>query len=62
MSKENVYVIYKGDKFIDLGTKKELAKKLNVTPQTIYFYTTPSYQKRIKDYSKKMIVIKIEND
>lgn len=60
MSKEKVYAIYKGDKFIDLGTKKELAKKLNVTPKTIYFYTTPTYQKRIQDYSKRLIVIEIK--
>lgn len=62
MSKENMYALYKGDKFIDLGTKEYLAKKLNVTPNTIYYYTTAAYRKRIKDYSKRLFVIKIEDD
>ena len=48
MSKENIYAVYKGDEFIDLGTKKELAKKLNIKPRSIGFMTTPSYKKRIK--------------
>lgn len=62
MSKENIYALYKGDKFIDLGTKEYLAEKLNVTPETIYYYTTPAYRKRIKDYNKRLFVIKIEDD
>jgi len=57
-----IYALYKGDKFIDLGTKEYLAKKLNVKPETISFYTTPSYRKRIKDYNKTLIIIKIEDD
>lgn len=62
MNKENIYALYKGDKFIDLGTKEYLAEKLNVTPKTIYYYTTAAYRKRIKDYSKRLFVIKIEDD
>lgn len=57
-----MYALYKGDEFIDLGTIKELAKKLNVKPKTIRFYGTPSYQKRIKNYSERLILIKIEDD
>lgn len=28
MSKENIYAVYKGDEFIDLGTKKTISKKI----------------------------------
>jgi hypothetical protein len=44
-----------------MGTRKECASYLNVTENTVYFYTTPTYMKRIKDeYSQRIIVIKIE--
>lgn len=62
MSKENIYAVYKGDEFIDLGTKKELAKKLNIKPGSIHFYSTPTYRKRIKDETNSLIVIKIDDD
>ena len=65
--KENVYAVYKGDEFLDLGTAKELAERMGVRPETIKFMTYPSYQRQIerrkKSYSKSyMIVIKIEED
>lgn len=61
---EMEYAIYKGDKFIDLGTKEYLAKKLGVKEETIYFYSTPTYKKRSKNNkdNDRMVVIKIEED
>ena len=47
------YAIYKGDKFIDIGTAKELAEKCNVKPETIEFYATPSHLKRIEKVKDK---------
>lgn len=55
-----MYALYKGDTFIDLGTKEYLAQKLNVKVATIVFYMTPTYRKRTKDNA--YIVIKIEED
>jgi len=52
------YAIYKGDEFIDLGTLKELGEKLGIAPNTVYFYSTPTYKKRIKG-DNGLIVIKI---
>lgn len=61
---ETEYALYKGDEFIDLGTKEYLAKILNVTPRTIYYYSTPTYRKRVedrkKDTTQSYITIKIE--
>lgn len=42
------YAIYKGEECLAIGTIKELAKKLKVKERTIYFYTTPTYKKRVK--------------
>ena len=60
MKKQKEYALYKGDKFIDLGTLEYLSKKLNVEKRTISFYSKPSYLKRSKGNS--YIVIKIEDD
>ena len=49
MSTEFVYAVYKGDKFIDIGTKKELAKRMGCKPEFIGFLASPSNLKRIKN-------------
>lgn len=46
-----IYALYQGDKFIDEGTVKELAEKLGIKKETLYFYATPSYRKR-KNFNK----------
>ena len=57
------YAIYKCDKFIDIGTAKELAEKCNVKPETIEFYASPSYLKRlekVKDkYNKGFVCVRL---
>lgn len=30
-----------GDKFLDMGTAEELAKKFNVKRKTVYFWASP---------------------
>ena len=52
-----VYALYKGDKYITSGTKKELADYLGVKVDTITFYMSPTYEKRGKDNRKKVIRI-----
>lgn len=65
MKKQIEYALYKGDKFIDIGTKEYLANKLGVQPRTIQFYSYPSNIKRIsnknKKYAERYITIKLEN-
>jgi hypothetical protein len=46
MRKENWYAIYKGDKFLFQGTKKECSEYLGVEEKTVYFYTTPISKKK----------------
>ena len=54
-----IYALYKGDEFIDLGTKKELAKKYNIKEHTIVFYASPAYKRRIKDKINRYVCEKI---
>ena len=58
--KKKEYALYKGDKFIDLGTVNELAERNGLSKNTIYFLSRPAYLKRIKKKDKCLIVIKID--
>lgn len=66
MSKKGMmYALYKGDNFIDLGTKEYLAELIGVDVKTILFYSSPVYLRRIEKRgidSNAMIVVKIEDD
>lgn len=66
MSKECEYALYKGDTFIDLGTKKYLANLLKCKIDYITWLASPSHKKRIENNKKKtsnaLIAIKIEED
>ena len=64
MKKEKVYAIYKGDEFIDLGTRKELAERLGVKVSTIDYLLTPAYRRKFKKSKNggenRMIAIRLE--
>ncbi len=62
MKKRKIYAAYKGDEFIDLGTKEELAQKLNTTIDYLSYLTTPTYKKRRKNKGNSMIVIKLDDE
>ncbi|ELV4714333.1 hypothetical protein [Listeria seeligeri] len=54
------YAMYKGDDLLLIGTLTELAEFKNVTRDTILFYMSNSYKKRVGENG--LIVIKIEDD
>lgn len=63
MGKRNEYALYNGDEFVDIGTKEELAKALNVKPETISFYASPTYRKRFeKSPSGRLIAIRLDDE
>lgn len=51
--------MYKGEECLAIGTIKELAEKLKVKEKTIYFYTTPTYKKRIKKSKNRRELVRI---
>ena len=59
MKRNSQYALYKGEKLVGIGTKKELAKLLKVRVETITFYTTPTHRKRCKN---GYCVVKIEEE
>lgn len=38
----SVFALYRGDEFIDIGTKYELSAKYGIDPKTIYWCSTPA--------------------
>lgn len=63
--KAKEYALYKGDTFLCIGTMKEIAKQRNITLETVRFYRTRAYKKRVekrKNSKNAMILIKIPED
>ena len=57
---KTMYALYKGDTFIELGTKEELAQMLGVKQQTISFYMSPVHYKISK--GNGYVVVRIEEE
>lgn len=54
------YAIYKGENLLAIGTERQLARDLGVKVETIKFYRSPAYQRRLakrKDSGKNCRVI-----
>lgn len=59
------FVLYRGDTFGDLGTKKELMKRYNIAPKEWAFYISPTAKKRAenrKSFTNAIIIERIEED
>lgn len=55
-----IYAMYKGEQCLAIGTIIQLSKELGVSIQTIRFYLTPSYKKRVKKGNNRRELIKVE--
>lgn len=58
-------VVSKGDDVIAEGTLTECAAKLGVNPETIYFYMTPAYERRLakrKTLDRSRTVVRMDGD
>ena len=41
------YALYKGEEILAIGTIEEIAKKMNIKKETVKYYQTPVYKKRL---------------
>lgn len=48
-----IMAVYQGEEPLASGTLDELAEKLNVTRETLQYYTTPTHQRRIDKRNSK---------
>jgi hypothetical protein len=60
--KKQIYALYRGDEFINLGTIEELARYEKVKPRSIRYLQTPAYKKKFKEDNNRRVLIKIEGD
>lgn len=44
--KPSLYALYRGDEFLDVGTKRELAARHHVKPSTIAYMATGAHRRR----------------
>lgn len=54
------YVLYRGDEIVDIGTAQEIADRRGVRADTIRFYGTESYRRRVKDSDDKLVAVRVE--
>ena len=65
--KNQVFAIYRGDTFIDLGTLSELAARLGSKKSSIRYKATNAYKRKLQKskngkYENQTIVIPIPDD
>lgn len=47
MKKVKEYAVYKGDNLLAIGTAEECSKILNVMAETIYYYASEAYKRKL---------------
>ena len=56
-----MFVAYKGDKCLGIGTRKEVAKLLDINEDTVYFYSSKAYKKSIEGQNNRIIIVRVED-
>ena len=51
------YALYKGEELLAMGTKREIAKQLGVSPSTVGDYGTPVYARRTSENGRRLVEI-----
>lgn len=47
------YAMYKGENLLAIGTERQLARDLGIKVETIKFYRSPAYQRRLAKRKKR---------
>ena len=61
------YAMYKGDELLSIGTLREISQELNIKMNTLRFYLSPTYKKRVGDrkngkFEKQRMLVRLEDD
>lgn len=63
MSREALFALYRGDEFVDVGTKRELAARHGVKPGFIGFMATLTYRRRLAGHEEtRLMAYRIEEE
>lgn len=61
MRTRKIFAVYRGDRFIDVGPREELAQRLHLTLPTLMYKASPAYHRRTT-YEKSMRMYLICNE
>lgn len=53
---EGEYALFKGENILAIGTRKEIAKKLNISKDTVDSYGSPKHLQRAKSDNVRVLV------
>ena len=59
------YALYKGEEILAIGTLQKIAKQMNIKVDTVKYYQTPVYKKRLanrKCSGNVRILVKLDNN
>ncbi len=56
------YALYEGEEILAIGTVKEIADKLKISPDTVKFYGYAAYAKRRVNKDTMRVLVEIEMD
>ncbi|MBR3318708.1 MAG: hypothetical protein IKG21_12900 [Atopobiaceae bacterium] len=60
MSRPGTYALYKGDRLLGVGTKRELAERLGVKPETVGWYATPTCERR-NESGNRLVAVRVDD-
>ena len=60
--KPNVFALYRGDTFVDVGTLDELAARTGIKKDSLRFYATSVHRRRMKNPDKCLVCVRLEED
>lgn len=52
--------MYKGEECLAIGTLIQLSKQLGIKIETLYFYMSPTYKKRVKKGKNRRELVRVE--
>jgi hypothetical protein len=53
---EKIFALYKGEKLLADGTLKEIATRMGIKVESVRFYKTPTYQRRVRGENRRTLV------
>ena len=53
------YAVYRGEYFIQTGTKREIMQDLDISSTTFDFYATPAYRERVNDIGDSLVIVNL---
>ena len=55
-----IYAMYKGYECLAIGTLIQLSKQHGIKIETLYFYMSPTYKKRVKKGKNRRELVRVE--